>query len=83
MGCKADLAANSLGFGKKFNAADRPSPAYHGPREVMQRVLKDDQDKKKTVNRVATTPWASNWKRVGWAMTGRPVPQPKCMACQR
>ena len=39
MGCKADLAANSLGFGKKFNAADRPRPDYHGPREVMQRVL--------------------------------------------
>ena len=38
MGCKADLAANSTAIGKKFNAADRPSPDYHGPRGVMQRV---------------------------------------------
>ena len=28
MGCKADFAANSLGFGKKFNAADRPVPSF-------------------------------------------------------
>ena len=42
MGCKADLAANSLGFGKKFNAADRPSPGYHGPRGVVQRVLSSE-----------------------------------------
>ena len=40
MGCKADLAANSTAIGKKFNAADRPSPDYHGPRGVMQRVPK-------------------------------------------
>ena len=40
MGCKADFAANSTAIGKKFNAADRPSPGYHGPRGVMQRVLK-------------------------------------------
>ena len=38
MGCKADFAANSTAIGKKFNAADRPSPGYHGPRGVMQRV---------------------------------------------
>ena len=31
MGCKADFAANSTAIGKKFNAADRPSPDYHGP----------------------------------------------------
>ena len=40
MGCKADFAANSTAIGKKFNAADRPSPGYHGPRGVMQRVPK-------------------------------------------
>ena len=39
MGCKADFAANSTAIGKKFNAADRPNPVYHGPRGVMQRVL--------------------------------------------
>ena len=39
MGCKADLAANSTAIGKKFNAADHPSPDYHGPRGVMQTVL--------------------------------------------
>ena len=38
MGCKADFAANSTAIGKKFNAADRPCPGYHGPRGVMQRV---------------------------------------------
>ncbi len=38
MGCKADFAANSTAIGKKFNAADRPSPVYHGPRGIMQRV---------------------------------------------
>ena len=31
MGCKADFAANSTAIDKKFNAADRPSPGYHGP----------------------------------------------------
>ena len=39
MGCKADFATNSTAMGKKFNAADRPSPGYHGPRGVMQRLL--------------------------------------------
>ena len=39
MDCKADFAANSTAIGKKFNAADRPSPGYHGPRGVTQRVL--------------------------------------------
>ena len=38
MGCKADFAGNSTAIGTKFNAADRPSPVYHGPRGVMQRV---------------------------------------------
>ena len=38
MGCKADFAVNSTAIEKKFNAADRPRPGYHGPREVMQRV---------------------------------------------
>ena len=37
MGCKADFEANSTAIGKKFNAADRPIPGYHGPRGVMQR----------------------------------------------
>ena len=39
MGRKADFAANSTAIGKKFNAADRPSPVYHGPRGVVQRLL--------------------------------------------
>ena len=39
MGCKADFAGNSTAIGKKFNAADRPSPGYHGPQGVMQRLL--------------------------------------------
>ena len=38
MGCKADFAANSTAIGKKFNAADRPNPGYHGPRGVEQRL---------------------------------------------
>ena len=38
MDCKADFAANSTAIGKKFNAAGRPSPGYHGPRGVMQGV---------------------------------------------
>ena len=38
MGCKADFAGNSTAIGKKFNAADRPSPSCHGPRGVVQRV---------------------------------------------
>ncbi len=31
MGCKADFAVNSPAIGKKFNAADRPSPADRTP----------------------------------------------------
>ena len=34
------FAGNSLGFAKKNNAADRPSPADHRPQGVMQRVFK-------------------------------------------
>ena len=34
------FAANSMAIGKKNNAADRPSPRYHRPQGVMQRVLK-------------------------------------------
>jgi hypothetical protein len=36
MGCKAVFAANIGNICKKTNAADRPSPAYHEPRGVMQ-----------------------------------------------
>ena len=32
------FAANSPAIGKKSNAADRPSPRYHRPQGVMQRV---------------------------------------------
>ena len=32
------FAANSIAIGKKNNAADRPSPRYHRPQGVMQRV---------------------------------------------
>ncbi len=32
------FAANSIAIGKKNNAADRPSPRYHKPQGVMQRV---------------------------------------------
>ena len=40
MGCKAVFAANIENICKKTNAADRPSPAYHEPRGVMQSFLK-------------------------------------------
>ena len=36
MGCKAVFAANIENIYKKTNGADRPSPAYHEPRGVMQ-----------------------------------------------
>ena len=35
------FAANSPAIGKKNNAADRPSPRYHRPQGVMQRVPMD------------------------------------------
>ena len=34
------FAVNSMAIGKKSNAVDRPSPADHRPKGVMQRVLK-------------------------------------------
>ena len=55
MGCKADFAGNSTAIGKKFNAADRPSPGYHGPRGVMQRVPGFWSIVKKTSNRVSAS----------------------------
>ena len=38
MGYQADFAGNSMAIGKKFNAVDRPSPGYRGPRGVVQKV---------------------------------------------
>ena len=35
--------ANSTAVRKKNNAADRPSPADHRPRGIMQRILKGDR----------------------------------------
>jgi len=38
-GRKASFLATGTAIGKKNNAVDRPSPRYHTPQGVMQRVL--------------------------------------------